>query len=131
MLAINVLATAAKFRMNNHFEVPKNSKVPNLPDVPSTYVLVIGAVYGAVILAVYLPVFLTTRQAGDQLAAKFANTSAADTAEAWLTASAERDKYRSALGVAEGLREHLERTTGILAPLITALFAALLPQLKL
>ena len=132
MLAINVLATAVKYQMNNHFEVPEGlSKKDNLPDLPPTFVLVVGAVYGAVILAVYLPAYLATRHAGEQLAATFARTHSAETGSAWLAANAERDRYRAALGIAEGLREHFERAAGILAPLITALFAAVLPELKL
>ena len=131
MLAINVLATAVKYQMNNDFKVPEEmSQGDNLPDLPPTFVLVVGAVYGAVILAVYLPAYLATRQAGEKLAATFARTQSAETGSEWLTASAQRDRYRAALGVAEGLREHLERTAGILAPLITALFAAVLPELK-
>ena len=132
MLAINVLATAVKYQMNNHCEVPEGlSKKDNLPDLPPTVVLVVGAVYGAVILAVYLPAYLATRHAGEQLAATFARTPSAETGSAWLAANAERDRYRAALGIAEGLREHFERAAGILAPLITALFAAVLPELKL
>ena len=131
MLAINVLATAVKYQLNNDFTVPESlAQDDNLPDLPPTFVLVVGAVYGAVILAVYLPAYFATRQAGEQLAATFARTQGAETGSEWLTAHAQRDKYRAALGVAEGLREHFERTAGILAPLITALFAAFLPELK-
>lgn len=132
MLAVNVLATAVKYQMNNDFSVPEGlSRADDLPDLPATYVLVVGAVYGAVILAVYLPAYLSTREAGEALAADFAGTGRAASGAEWLAATEERDRYRVALGVAEGLREHLERTAGILAPLITALVAAVLPELNL
>jgi hypothetical protein len=131
MLAINVLATAAKYQMNNDFEVPAGSTVKELPDLPATYVLVVGAIYGVVILAVYLPVYLATRKAGEQLATRLAGVELATDGESWFAAHANRERYRSALGVAEGTREHLERATGLLAPLIAALFAAVLPELKL
>lgn len=79
----------------------------------------------------YLPVYLTTRQAGDGLATRLAGVASATDGETWIAANANRDRYRTALGVAEGTRENLERATGILAPLIAALFAAFLPDLKL
>jgi hypothetical protein len=131
MLAVNVLATAVKYQMNNDFEVPAGSTVKELPDLPATYVLVIGAIYGAVILAVYLPVYLATRQAGEQLATRLAGVESATDEESWFAAHTNRERYRSALGVAEGTREHLERAAGLLAPLMAALFAAVLPELKL
>lgn len=136
VLVLNVLTTAAKLELNNNFTPPDG---PPLPEVPVTYVLVAGTIYASILLVVYLPNYFTARRAGEALAQVFSAISSdeneasgrqASGPEAWLAMDERRQRYRSALGLAEGTRQHLERNVVLLAPLLTALLTTLLPDVS-
>jgi hypothetical protein len=127
-LAANVLATAAKIQANNAFNPAEG---PALPDVPSAYVIVLGALYGAILLIAYLPAHVTTRHVGEQLTATLAGTPAATTPEDWLASAQRQHQFATLLGLDEGIWERIQRAAGLLAPLLTALVTTLLPDVKL
>jgi hypothetical protein len=127
ILVLVILATAAKYDANNDFTPPSGEP---LPDVPTTFVLVVGVIYGAILLAVYLPPYFATRRVGEDLAHTLAALPRAESApiQSW-----ETDKlghYRDTLGLSEGTKEHIERSTVLLAPLLTALVTTLLPGVE-
>lgn len=127
LLVLVMLATAAKYHANNSFRPPDG---PALPEVPATYILVTGAITGAILLLVYLPPYYATRRAGEALTKALCAVPVGEqgSPEAWLAMDEERQRYRAAMGLAEGTRQHLERNAVLLAPLITALITTLLPD---
>jgi hypothetical protein len=124
MLVLVMLSTAAKFQANNTFTPPDGEP---LPEAPATLVLVIGALYGSVLLGAYLPPHYRTRAAGERLATSLAGPSAGSSGADQLAALDRRQRFRVALGVDEDTRQHLERNAVLLAPLLTALVATMLP----
>lgn len=127
MLAVAILTTAARIQANNGFAPPGR---PALPEVPATYILVQGALYGAIMLVLYLPPYYFTRRVGDRLVAAACSTTDPELSEGWFKVREERDRWRTALGLQEGAREHLQRGVILLAPLLTALVTTLLPGVR-
>ena len=127
MLALVMLSTAAKFAANNSFTPPDS---PEPPDVPASFILVIGALYGAILLAAYLPPYYRTRRVGERLAKALTGPPADRSSEALLATHEERQRLRVAMGLDEGTRQHLERGAILLAPLLTALITTLVPGVQ-
>jgi hypothetical protein len=127
-LSVNVLATAAKIQANNAFSPPLG---PAPPDVPSAYVLVVGAIYGAILLIAYLPAHVTLRHVGDRLTAQLAGVSSATLPEDWLAAAQRQQQFSTLLGLDESVWEQLQRAAGLLAPVLVALVTTLLPDVTL
>jgi hypothetical protein len=125
MLALVMLATAAKLQANAEFTASEGSP---LPELPGAYVLVVGALYGAIVLGAYLPPYYATRRAGEQLARALPDRApTTESGQAELAAVEERSRHRAAMGLDESTRQHVERGAGMLAPLLTALVATLIP----
>lgn len=127
LLVLGMLITAAKFQANNSFTPPGGSP---LTEVPTTYLLVSGTFYGALLIAIYLPPYYATRRAGQALARALCKPATADSADARLAVLDEQQRYLNAMGLDEGTRQHLERSAVLLAPLITALITTLLPGVQ-
>ena len=115
-------ATAAKVQANNAFSSPVG---PAPADVPSAYVLVLGAIYGAILLIAYLPAHVILRPVDDQLTAQLAGISAATRPEDWLAAAQRQRQFSTLLGLDEGVWEQLQRAAGLLAPVLVALVTTL------
>ncbi|MDQ4131805.1 MAG: hypothetical protein M3179_01050 [Actinomycetota bacterium] len=124
MLAMAVLTTAARLQANNGF-TPGGG--PPLPEAPPTYILVQGAIFGAILLVLYLPPYYANRRVGERLALTLCPRSEDGFGDAWFAGRDERQRCRAALGLEEGTREHLQRGVVLLAPLLTALATTLVP----
>jgi hypothetical protein len=128
-LSLGVLTTAAKFAANNAYVTPQGTK---LVEVPITYVLVQGSIYGAIMLAVYLPPYFGIRHVGERLIDELVRSRAVDAASRdWLAEREEAERWRSALGLSETPVDQIRRSAFLLAPLLAALVSSLLPDLKL
>jgi hypothetical protein len=123
-LAATVLATSAKVQANNAFDPPATAA---LPDVPSAYVLVVGAIYGTILLIAYLPTHVTLRHVGEQLTANLEGISSATRPEEWLASPQRQGQFSTMLGLDESIWEQVHRAAGLLAPVLAALVTTLLP----
>jgi hypothetical protein len=126
-LTLSMLTTAAKFQAKNSFTPPDG---PPLPEATTTFLLVVGAGYGAILVAIYLPPHYATRRSGEALSRALCPMPSGKSPETQLATHEKRKRYQAALGLDESTRQHLERNAVLLAPLLTALVTALLPDIR-
>jgi hypothetical protein len=129
ILTLTVLTTAAKFHANNTFDPPTRSPLPN---VPPTFILVQGAWYVAIMLAIFVPPYLATRKAGYGLVEKLTGmthpiSSGSPSLHQLIERRKTEEQYRTLIGLSATGRQQLERAMVVCAPLIAATLTTLLP----
>lgn len=102
------------------------ASVEEYPTQEEAPVLAYGLLLSALLAAIYAPVFLAVRGAGERLADSIAEVPPSSD-PAWLAAHARRREVGAALGLEASLLDSLRAGLGVLAPLISAALSLLLP----
>jgi hypothetical protein len=97
-------------------------------DFPPSYPLLYGGLFTVALAFLYLPVYLNLQQQGRALIeACWPIPDKADSIDDW---HKHRQTAETTLGIAGGIKEGFQAGAAILTPLITAVVAVLLPNLK-